>query len=199
MNKKLTLAVLLWVASCCTLCAQAQSNDLNKEVAKPDPKIYSDVHVVFMHLEDRSTFDAGIGSRVGYDFSRSISVEGEVNFFPGNKIGHGGKKEQGFLQVKVGRRFDRVGFFAKAGPGLMMQSKGYVTILQSPLGCNGDPGSFSCEDFKTTTSFASDLGGVFEIYPSRRTFIRIDAGSTFLADTVYHKNFQTSSGFGVRF
>jgi hypothetical protein len=199
MNKKLTLAVLFFVASFCTVCAQAQTNDVNNEVTQPDRKVYSDVHVVFRHLQNKHTFDAGIGSRVGYDFTHSISVEGEVNLFPQNKIWQGGKKEQSFVRVKVGRRFDRVGFFAKAGPGLMIQSKGKDTLLQDPLGCNGDPGSFSCHDFKTTTSFASDLGGVFEVYPSKRTFIRIDAGSTFLADSGYHKNFQTSSGFGVRF
>jgi len=198
MNKRLTLAVLLVVGCFCSVCVQAQTNDLNKEVAQPDRKVYSDVHVVFMHLQNRHTFDVGVGSRVGYDFTKSISFETEFNLFPENKIWHGGKKEQGFLRVKVGKRFDRVGFFAKAGPGFMIQAKGAFRTLPDQFGCSGDPNSY-CFEFSKTTSFTGDLGGVFEVYPSKRTFIRFDAGNTILTDSGYHKNFQTSSGFGVRF
>jgi hypothetical protein len=199
MNKKLTLAVLFVVGSLCNLCAQAQTKDLNRKVAQPDRKVYSDVHVVVVHLQNKFTTDVGVGSRVGYDLTQYISVEAEVNLFPENKIWQGGKKEQGFLRAKVGKRFDRVGFFAKAGPGFMIFAKGKNHLLQDQFGCNGDPGSFSCYEFNKPTNFAGDLGGVFEVYPSKRTFFRFDAGNTFLSDGGYHKNFQTSSGFGVRF
>jgi len=198
MNNKLTLALLFLVASCFTPGAQAQTNDLKKEVAQADPKVYTDFHVVFMHLQNKHTFDVGVGSRVGYDLTQSIAVETEVNLFPENKIWRGGKKEQGFLRVKVGKRFDRVGFFAKAGPGFMMLAKGESRQLPNQFGCSGDPNSH-CFEFKKTTSFTGDLGGVFEVYPSKRTFIRFDAGNTILTDSGYHNNFQTSSGFGVRF
>jgi len=201
MKVKLTLAVLLVLGCFCSICVQAQTEDPKREAAQArtqDRKAYSDVHVVFMHLQNRHTFDFGVGSRVGYDFTQSISVETEVNLFPENKIWHGGKKEQGFLRVKVGKRFDRVGFFAKAGPGFMIQSKGDFRTLLDQFGCSGDPNSY-CFEFKNTTSFTGDVGGVFEVYPSKRTFFRFDAGSMILAESGYHNNFQTSSGFGVRF
>lgn len=189
MIKKLASLVVLLV--CSFSCAvQAQTND---------PKVYTDVHAVFIHLQNEYTFDAGFGSRVGYNLTKNLAVEGEVNYFPTNKISQGGKKEQGFVSLKLGKRFDRVGFFAKAGPGFMIRSKGIKTLVTDRLGCNGQPGSYSCVDFQTKTNLAGNVGGAFELYTSKRTFIRLDAGNTFLEGGPYANNFQTSSGFGLRF
>ena len=89
-----------------------------------DARIYTDAHAVFIHLQNKYTFDAGFGTRVGYNLTKIVAVEGEVNYFPENKIFNGGKKEQGFVSLKLGKRFDRVGFFARAGSSFMILSKG---------------------------------------------------------------------------
>jgi hypothetical protein len=78
--------------------------------------------------------------------------------------------------IKSGWRFDRFGAFGKARFGMWHFSQTY---------------------------FATDLGGVFEYYPSRHTTIRIDIGDTILfyggaaLGTVH--NFQPGIGFSYRF
>ena len=190
MIKKLASSVFVLLACSFSCAVQAQTNDT---------KVYSDAHAVFIHLQNEYTFDAGVGSRVGYNLNKNLAVEGEVNYFPVNKVFNGGKKEQGFVSLKLGKRFDRVGLFAKAGPGFMILSKGSQTLATDRFGCNGQPGSYSCFDFQKKTSLAGNVGGVFELYTSKHTFIRLDAGSTLLEGGPYAKNFQTSSGFGLRF
>ncbi len=55
------------------------------------------------------------------------------------------------------------------------------------------------------TEPAFDLGGVIELYPSRRVVVRVDAGDTIIrfnrngvGDLISH-NFQLSTGVGFRF
>ena len=190
MIKKLASPVLVLLVCTFSLAVQAQTNDT---------KVYSDAHAVFIHLQNEYTFDAGVGSRVGYNLTKNLAVEGEVNYFPVNKFFNGGKKEQAFVSLKLGKRFERVGFFAKAGPGFMILSKGNETFAADRFGCNGQPVPSSCFDFQKKTSLAGNVGGVFELYTSKHTFIRLDAGNTFLEGGPYKASFQTSSGFGLRF
>lgn len=190
MIKKPALPMLVLLLVCSfSVAVRAQTND---------PKVYTDVHAVAIHLVNESVFDFGIGSRTGYNFTKHLAVEGEVNYFPANEISHGGKKEQGFVSLKAGKRFDRVGFFAKAGPGFMNLSKGGSKLVPDRSGCSGQVHSIICFDTANNTNLAGNLSGVFEVYTSKRTFIRFDAGSTFLEGGPYLNNFQTSSGFGVR-
>jgi hypothetical protein len=129
----------------------------------------------------------GFGGRFGYNLTRNIALEAEVNFFTGASSFSvpdqfkGGHKIQGLFGVKAGKRFDKVGIFGKARPGFLYASKGdlqprtnvaciaMVSIFPPPAGC-----------FETISksSFAIDLGGVVEVYPTNRTIIRFDAGDT---------------------
>jgi hypothetical protein len=128
----------------------------------------------------------GFGGRIGYNLTSNVAVEAELNFFPGADSFSvppfdGGHKIQGLFGVKAGKRFDKVGIFGKARPGFLSAKKGdvrpranslciaMVSIFPPPVGC-----------FETisTTSFAFDLGGVVEIYPTKRTIIRFDAGDS---------------------
>ena len=95
----------------------------------------------------------------------------------------GGHKLEGLFGVKAGKHFDKVGIFGKARPGFLRAGKGdirprsnvaciaMVTIFPPPIGC-----------FETISksSFAFDLGGVVEVYPSKRMLIRFDAGDTII-------------------
>jgi hypothetical protein len=118
----------------------------------------------------------GVGGRFGYNISRHFAVEAELNFFPNDDDLEAGRKTQGLFGVRAGKRFDKVGLFAKARPGFIRYEKGdYVfargcpTVFPPPLGCY-DP--------VARTNFAMDLGGIVELYPSSRTIIRFDAGDT---------------------
>lgn len=125
----------------------------------------------------------GFGARVAYNISNNFAVEAEMNFFP-NADTFGvdqlpeGHNIQGLFGAKIGKRFEKVGVFAKARPGFVSASKGdleprpdtgCIAVFPPPVGC-----------FVGTrkTDFAFDLGGVFEFYPTRRTILRFDVGDT---------------------
>jgi hypothetical protein len=163
----------------------------------------------------------GFGGRFGYQLSKYFTLEAEGNFFPRDSVLDGGKKTQGFFGVKAGKRFEKVGVFAKARPGFVNYSRGdyhavgaCIAVFPPPIGCFQPVGQ---------TYFATDLGGVFEYYPTKRTIIRFDAGDTIVhlqagkvaafqtnatsvfslvvigsgAETRHH--FQSSVGVGFRF
>ena len=140
----------------------------------------------------------GFGGRVGYNVNSNFAVEAEVNYFPTDRFAEGGRKVQGLFGVKAGRRFGRViGVFAKARPGFLKLGPA-VTARTPALG---------------DTRFALDLGGVVELYPSRRSIVRVDVGDTIipLGDTPINSalrppqsfgtthNKQTTFGIGYRF
>ncbi len=157
----------------------------------------------------------GFGGRAGYHFNSNVAVEAELNYFPQDDPADGGRKVQGLLGVKVGKRFESAGVYAKARPGFLRLSRGdfhpkpgVICIVPTP----------SCYDSEPTTSFAFDLGGVVELYPSGKTFVRFDAGDTMVSfgrrlapartnnglfvvnlegETTH--NFQGGVGFGFRF
>jgi len=171
--------------------------------------------------ENRDT-NYGFGGRFGYRLSEHFTLEGEGNFFPHDGVLDAGRKIQGFFGVKAGKRFEKIGVFAKARPGFVRYSRGdyraplgpCVAIFPQPIGCYQALGR---------TSFAADLGGVFEYYPTTRTIIRFDAGDTIVrlparnvaafqtnatsslslvvvpAPAETRNHFQASAGFGFRF
>jgi outer membrane protein with beta-barrel domain len=150
----------------------------------------------------------GVGGRFTYNFNDSLAVETEVNFFLNENESYtsrrvGGKPVQALFGVKAGRRFRRVGVFGKVRPGVISFSR----VISSGIG--GGP---LLPDFSRRTHFNLDLGGVFEVYPSRRVVFRVDAGDTvirygeeqlpgafsaFPGETRH--NFQLNAGVGFRF
>ncbi|HEX3142491.1 MAG TPA: hypothetical protein VHQ64_00840 [Pyrinomonadaceae bacterium] len=171
--------------------------------------------------QNRAT-NYGFGGRFGYRVSEHFTLEGEGNFFPHDGVLDAGRKIQGFFGVKAGKRFEKIGVFAKARPGFIRYSRGdyrepggpCIAIFPQPIGCFQAQGR---------TSFAIDLGGVFEYYPTKRTIIRFDAGDTIVrlparnvaafqsntasflslvvvpAPAETRNHFQASAGFGFRF
>ena len=127
--------------------------------------------------EGRET-EPGFGGRFGYNFSKYFALEAEGNFFPRDRDFEGGRKIQGLFGVKAGKRFDKVGLFAKARPGFVRYEKGdyqavgvCIAIFPPPIACFAPI---------ARTNFAFDLGGVLELYPTKRTIIRFDAGDTII-------------------
>jgi hypothetical protein len=138
----------------------------------------------------------------------SFAVETEVNFFLDENRGYtsrrvGGKPVQALFGVKAGKRFERVGVFGKVRPGVIS----FGRVISSGLG--GGP---VLPDFSRRTHFNLDVGGVFEVYPSRKVVFRVDAGDTlvhygeenlpgalsaFPGETRH--NFQFNAGAGFRF
>ena len=170
--------------------------------------------------QDRETVP-GFGGRFGYNISKHFALEAESNFFPRDRDLEGGRKIQGLFGVKAGQRFEKAGVFAKARPGFVHYQKGDYRFFGGP---QVFPPPLSSFRPVARTNFAIDLGGVVELYLSKRTIIRFDAGDTIVrlptrnvaafqlnspffpsslvvvlvpAQTTH--NFQSSVGFGFRF
>lgn len=122
--------------------------------------------------------DAGFGGRFTFNLNRVVSLEAAGYFFPTDCIScrNNGRVTEVVGGVKVGKRFEKWGIFAKARPGVVSFSKGAVdvTAATSPTGL---PITFTTHRLN---AFATDVGGVLEFYPSKRIVTRFDAGDTII-------------------
>jgi hypothetical protein len=132
--------------------------------------------------------EPGFGGRFTYNLNEVFSLEAAGYFFPKRcfQCSNGGNITQGLAGVKVGKRFEKWGVFAKARPGAISFSQGKFDIHQTLSPGNPFPIQF---ELKRLTTFAMDVGGVVEFYPSKRIVTRFDVG-----DTIVHfrrRNTQT--------
>jgi hypothetical protein len=184
----LTMAALLLTVTAQN--AQAQSSET--------PKVEVGVHYTLLRLRDFDTTDNGVGTRVTYNLADTLSIEGEVNFFPQKRpnFATGGlsvdsRRTQALFGAKYGMRSETFGIFGKFRPGFIRFSEGTPAFLGS----------------SSDTEFALDFGGVFEIYPSRSVAFRFDVGDTLIRfsnpnlviDPTYRHNLQFSTGVAFRF
>jgi hypothetical protein len=127
----------------------------------------------------------GFGGRLGYNLNANVALEAEVNFFPRAdsfdqpEAFNNGLFIEGQFGVKAGKRFDKVGVFGKARPGVLYASKGDLTSNSG--GCVAVfPPPPGCFHPASRSSFALDVGAVVELYPTQRTLIRFDLGDTII-------------------
>ena len=140
-----------------------------------------------------STSDSGVGGRITYNLANSLAIEAEFNSFPqdgrinlASLAAIDSHKTQGLFGVKYGMRSEKWGIFGKLRPGFVRFSEG-----SSPIG-------------SPATEFALDLGGVFELYPTRPVALRFDVGDTLirfssLGSGFTSNNLQISTGLAFRF
>jgi hypothetical protein len=123
--------------------------------------------------------NTGVGGRVTYNFNRSIAAEAEINFFPQKQFvlqSFTSGAIQAQFGAKLGKRFEKFGFFAKVRPGFISVDDVEFITPDSVVVVNGN----TTLDFKIERRnfFTIDAGGVLELYPSRRTVVRFEAGDT---------------------
>lgn len=198
----ITLILLLTTA----LVTQAQSTEKKVEIGAHSTSL-----TVFAPDFFGDVTQPGVGGRVTYNFNRSIAAEGEINFFPqknGFFLGEG-RALQGQFGVKVGKRFEKFGVFAKVRPGFLSISDVFTIDPNSPF-----TGLSLPFRLRRKTHFTTDVGGVLELYPSARVLVRFDAGDTIIrfgseldplqlpqlvnTQTRVKNNFQFSAGVGFR-
>ena len=125
--------------------------------------------------------EAGVGARLTFNLNKTFALETAAYHFPRTCFSceHNGTVTQVVGGLKVGKRFEKWGIFAKGRPGVVSFSRGEFNAVPAP----GQP-VFPFE-FETNrvNSFAVDAGGVVEFYPSKRIVTRFDAG-----DTIIHFN-----------
>jgi|SRR5215204_4045927 len=121
---------------------------------------------------------AGFGGRFTFNFNKNIAIEAAAYAFPGKCLAcqHGGQVYQAVAGPKIGKRFEKWGIFAKARPGIVTLGQEQLEI--TPTGTN-DPFPFQFR-LNGLDTFAVDLGGVLEFYPTKRIVTRFDFGDTLL-------------------
>jgi hypothetical protein len=165
--------------------------------------------------------EAGFGARLGYNLNEYVAFEAEGNFFPRKRFSdttQGGYPLQLQAGAKVGRRFEKFGVFAKARPGFV----GFTDVDElervDTVTFGGEPFDFPVFSGHWKNYFSMDLGGVFELYPTRRVLARFDFGDTvirygarrdfgsaggdfieFQLPSETKHNFQFTAGIGYRF
>ena len=145
----------------------------------------------------------GFGGWLTWDLSPTPSTIGfdiGLNFFPEDHPIVGRQTEL-LAGIRGGARSDRFGVFGRARPGLIHFSQRFfapdvvcILIFPPPQSC-----------LIKSTNAAVDLGGTVEIYPTRRSVLRIDVGDTLIRfarpqrDAAWKHNLQIATGAGVRF
>lgn len=136
-------------------------------------------HVSSLSL-GRGNTSPGVGSRFTYNVNNFLALETEGNVFPGLSIGNNGRKylaaAQGLFGIKLGKRWKKIGVFAKFRPGFMgFRSKSQVADARS---ADAARAALATSEFETKTVVHPmvDVGGVVEIYSSRRIVTRFDFG-----------------------
>jgi hypothetical protein len=188
--RKMYLFVL--AAAAAVLMVPAQNAQAQSRSRSETPKVEVGVQYSLLRFTDADQTDSGVGGRVTYNTSDNFSLETEFNFFPQERVNFANltsansRRMQGLFGAKYGIRTQKFGIFGKARPGFIRFSEG-----SSPIG-------------SPATEFALDLGGVFELYPTRPVALRFDVGNTLirfssLGSGFTSNNLQVSTGLAFRF
>jgi hypothetical protein len=188
MPKHVPLTVLLLFCLCFAAAGQEPQSDKEKPA-----KIEVGIHFSALNIGSLDQFflnedhvsEAGAGIRAGYNLTRYLALEGEINYFPNENLARfdrGGNLTQGQFGVKVGKRFNKFGIFAKARPGFLNFSRVLTQTGTQSFTSGGQTFTFPVFEIKRRNFFSLDVGGVVEFYPSRRVLVRFDVG-----DTMVHK------------
>jgi hypothetical protein len=156
----------------------------------PGERLEVAANLNMLRLSDFSSTRAGLGGRVTFDLTPHVAIEGELAFYPKDRIAQGEssssegpyqivgnrRRTDALFGVKVGTRFDRFGVFAKARPGFTrLADRG--TASEGP-GCSVI--LMLIAPYSYRTEFAFDFGGGLELYPTNRTVARVEVGDTMI-------------------
>jgi hypothetical protein len=113
---------------------------------------------------------SGLGFNFDYNLTRGFGFDSTVNFIPGQQ---GAKPMmEGLFGVKMGGRWQHWGLFGKIRPGFI--------YYESAVPGGGDLTPTSL------TRFATDFGGIVELYPARNSTMRFDVGTTLVRCLTNH-------------
>lgn len=164
--------------------------------------------------------ESGFGGRFTFNLTPYLAAEAETNLLPRKfalATGASGRVTQGQFGIKVGKRFRSFGLFAKARPGFVSFGSSLKLVGTRPITFFGRPEIEGVYATVRRTYFSADVGGVLELYPSRRWLLRFDGGDTVIRYGDRHlpntftrpfiltmpretrHNLQFSAGFGLRF
>lgn len=115
---------------------------------------------------------SGAGAFLSWNFSRFVSLDSTAFYEPkkdGFIFPQDGGTTTGLLAgLKAGIRRDHMGYFAALRPGMIQFSRTSDRVVSG------------ADYWEKTTDFALDAGGILEVYPSRHTLLRAEAGNDFI-------------------
>lgn len=175
-------------------------------------------HFSTLQIGDAGNINAGLGGRVSYEFRPWLAIEGDLSFFPNDRLDidfgnpdvtpltlqtqYSRRRLEGFVGPKIGVRGQRFGVFGKVRPG-------FAHLIDKGVNCVGEVCALALlARPEYDPEFALDLGGIVEFYPTARTVARFDLGTTIInhrssfappCRECTTQNFATSLGMGVRF
>jgi hypothetical protein len=126
----------------------------------------------------------GGGGRVTFNLTKALALEGELNYFPSTGFDNV-RMFQGQFGVKSGWRFKKFGVFGKVRPGFIHTTRDFQpSCFIQPIICPPNQVCTPifppfCSSFPIAgAGFSLDVGGVAELYPSKRIVVRLDVGDT---------------------
>jgi len=181
MNRNFLLSVIALLVIQSPALSQSQSQSQNL------PKYEVAGEFTTMEREDFEGLrtEPGIGGRFTYNLNKVFSLEAAGYYFPKRCFfcRNAGRITEGLAGVKAGKRFEKWGVFAKARPGVISFSEGTFDLFSV-----AGPAFPIVFERSRLTTFAMDVGGVVEFYPSKHLVTRFDAG-----DTIIHFGRRTSN------
>jgi hypothetical protein len=150
--------------------AMAQSSDARAELG---------IHLTSVRSSEFDRSDTGVGGRLSWYPAGLIGLEGELTIYPGDfpdAPAFSRSRLEGLFGVTVGVSVNRVRPFARIRPGFVTfreapQPFACILIFPPPLACALSGGD---------TLLALDIGGGVEVFTTRRTVLRVDAGDRLL-------------------
>ena len=172
-------------------------------------------HFSTLQIGDAGNTNAGLGGRVSYEFLPWLALEGDLSYFPHDRLDidsgissltlqtqYSRRRLEGFVGSKIGVRAGKFGVFAKVRPG-------FTHLIDKGINCVGEVCALALlARPEYDPEFALDLGGVVEVYPTARTVARFDLGTTAIRHRSQYappcracttQNLSTSLGMGVKF
>ena len=179
----------LMIAVLSVFLMQSQARSQSQSTEPPKFEVAAEFTTLEREAYSGSVTAPGGGARFTYNLNRMISLEAAAYFFPKqcDECDTRGNVAEVLGGVKIGKRFEHWGIFGKARPGVVSFSQGKFTVVPDPSNPTF-PFNFIPHQL---TSFATDVGGVVEFYPSRRIVTRFDAG-----DTIIHFGRRSVTAFG---
>ncbi len=170
-----------WMVTLIIVVSMVYSSQVRAQAAPPSTEFQKyEVGMDFTTLTlNPGDTAVGIGGRFTYNWNRHIALEAAGYFSPGKCATCSGEItgniNEGLFGIKAGQRFKRFGIFGKVRPGLINFSQGFTDFVP-----NGSSTSFPFTVLTHgRTDFATDVGGVLEVYPKKHVLLRFDAGTIF--------------------
>jgi len=139
--------------------------------------LFSTMMIAREGLTDNVRTEPGYGGYASYRFFGVFYLDGDLLYFPRSPAlsgpHDGGTILQGLVGLKGGIRRNHFGFFGKVRPGFNSYSQALTSVTTTG-------GSTPVDGYGRSTNFVLDLGGIIELYPSKRSTLRLEVGDTHL-------------------